>query len=66
LYNVGLLLKVYGVFMSILELIAAAKATPVTKMHIANLRVRLKETDNEQSSKPSSTSKQFLARTYSL
>ncbi|SHE98514.1 hypothetical protein SAMN02745781_01218 [Vibrio gazogenes DSM 21264] len=52
--------------MSIKELIAAAKSTPVTSEQVKSLRVRLQQQDNEQSSKRSSSSKQFLARTYSL
>ncbi|MEZ8804120.1 hypothetical protein AB6D78_23420 [Vibrio splendidus] len=52
--------------MSIQELIEAAKATPVTPAQIDNLRVRLKRDGNEQSTKSSSASKEFLARTYSL
>ncbi|ASG04028.1 hypothetical protein CEJ46_09280 [Vibrio anguillarum] len=60
------LFKGDGVHMSIQELIEAAKATPVTSAQIDNLRVRLKQDGNEQSTKSSSASKEFLSRTYSL
>ncbi len=58
--------KGIGEIMSIKELIEAAKNTQVTSEQVNNLRIRLQQQGNEQVSKSSSTSKQFLARTYSL
>ncbi|EPI2168772.1 hypothetical protein ACS5HP_002937 [Vibrio alginolyticus] len=52
--------------MGIKELIEAAKNTPVTSAQVDRLRVRLQQQGNKQASNSSSSSKQFLARTYSL
>ncbi|MCS4296354.1 MULTISPECIES: hypothetical protein [Acinetobacter] len=52
--------------MSIKELLEAANNTPVTSEEINALRLSLEEQSDEQTLMPSSTSQQFLARTYSL
>lgn len=58
--------KGIGEFMSIQELLEAAKNTQVTDEQISNLRVRLQEKADNKSHQSSSASKEFLARTYSL
>ncbi len=50
--------------MNIKELLEAAKNTPVTTEQVDKLRIRLQQQANDNDK--SSTSKDFLARTYSL
>lgn len=52
--------------MSIIELIEKAKVTPVTVAQVKKLRTRLEEEEMTQTRNPSTVTKTFLARTYSL